>query len=192
MRTITTIILLLISIAAFSQKTYLKVYKDDALTNIIMYPPGTEFELRNQHGYIVLKYSEAPRKLKIENKHKLIVFPDYKKEKDIIHLNEGLVELALTSEFDDTPSETIAVGGKKVTAQKILSNSTKIKGKKNLIFTLDNGIVFRYTDGNYYATLGDEYLDITGKYVIKSDLGILRLSFSPNNGQVWWYFEATK
>lgn len=56
-------------------------------------------------------------------------------------------------------------------------------------FKLSNGIEFSYVDGKYNATLNNKYLDIKGKYVIDSKLGILKISFNPNNGETWWVFE---
>lgn len=186
---IITIVFSIMSITVFAQKTYLKIYKNSALTDLIMYPPGTEFELKNEQGYILMKNSEAQRVFEIDGKYKLWVFPSFKKQPEVIYLTEGKIELALTSEFSDASSESIKTKSGKVSAKKELIDSKKYKGKRNVIFRLSNGLVFKYMDGKYNATLGNKPLEIEGKYIIKSKLGVLKLSFNPGTGKLWWYFE---
>lgn len=194
MRTIITYLILLASIGMHGQKTYLKIHKDNKVENTIMYPPGSKFELRNQHNYIILKYSETPKIQEIDGDYKLIVFPSYKKGKDIYKLTKGAkVELKLTSLFDKSNDNHITYSdGQNITVDKIVSDSRTLKGKKNLIFELSNGIQFEYFDGKYNAHLDNQYLNIKGKYVIESKLGILKINFNPNNGEIWYFFEKAK
>lgn len=189
--TIITISLLL-SISSFSQKTYLAIYQDDLKESVIMYPPGTEFELRNEHNYIILKYSETPRVFEMDGKYTLIVKPDYKDEPDVFEFdNAGQIELSETIRYGQSDSNKYesSSGYNGVTAEKILTDSKTTDGSKNLEFKLSNGIIFRYIDGIYNAILNGDYLDIKGKYMIASDLGTLKLSFNPKTGTVWWVFE---
>ena len=57
-----------------AQKTYLKIVQDGHAT---YYPPGTRFQLKNPHGYIILKYSETPRVENIDGDYTLIVSPNW-------------------------------------------------------------------------------------------------------------------
>lgn len=185
------LLLLLLSTVCFSQKTYLKIYQNESEKSVIMYPPGTTFELRNKDNHIVLKYGENPLTFDIDGDYVLTVFPDYKDESDVFKLsNTGKIELAQTIYYTNTSTnEYLYIDDKNVTAHKTLTDSKKNKGYKNLIFELSNGITFTYTDGKYNAKLNDKYLNVKGKYLIESKIGILKLSFNPKNGTVWWVFE---
>jgi hypothetical protein len=66
------------------------------------------------------------------------------------------------------------------------------KGKKNARLEFSNGIIFNYDDGKFNATLDGDYLDINGKYLIQSYLGVIKLSYSPKSGEIWWVFEPKK
>lgn len=171
-----------------AQKTYVKITKDN---KVIYYPPGTQFDLKNPHGYIILKYSETPRVEEIDGDYKMIISPNWKEGKDIIKLSEGdKVELALTKDFGkDNNQKTVLLNNTRIKVQKEVTDSKKFEGKKNLRLELDNGILFVYEDGEYYAKLDNKYIDIQNKYVIKTKKGILRVSFNPNNGVTWWVFE---
>tara|TARA_R110001632_G_scaffold43376_1_gene109949 strand:- start:100494 stop:101081 length:588 start_codon:yes stop_codon:yes gene_type:complete len=194
MKTIITTIILLLSIGINAQNTYLKIHKDDTLENTISYPPGTEFELRNEHNYIILKDNKTPRIFEIDGNYKLIVFPSYKTEKDVYELTKGAkVELRLTKKFEKPANENIFyIDENSLKSEKKVTDSTIKKGKKNLVFKMSNGIKFQYTDGTYFATYYDEYIDVVGKYVIKTKTGTLKLSFNPNNGETWWVFQKVQ
>lgn len=175
----------------FAQKTYLKIYQNDSEKSTIMYPPGTNFNLKTKEGYIILKNSDTPRSFKIDDIYTLEVFPNYKDDIDTYKLSQGKIELVATETFFKTNPKikTLLIDDKNVTSHKKLTDSKINKGFKNLEFELSNGIMFTYKDGKYFAELDDEYLDIQGKYYIESKLGILKLSFNPKNGEVWWVFE---
>ncbi|RNC86942.1 MAG: hypothetical protein ED556_05830 [Winogradskyella sp.] len=180
--------------SGFAQKTYLKVTKSNEAHDYVMYPPGTKFELKTKEGYIVFKNSDQPGNIDIEDKHTLYVYPSWKDDADIFELTEGKVEKLLTYKFSDSrkASGVKSIHSNGVTATSNVSNSETIEGKKNLEFVLSNGIKFIYEDGVYNATLNEEELTIKYKYLIYSDLGVLKLSFNSSNGKVWWVFEPTK
>ncbi len=192
MKTVITSIFLVVATTFYAQKTYLKIQKDSNPKNIVSYPPGTEFELRNQHNYIILKDNKSQRVFPIVGKHTLVVFTSYEKKPEVIHLNTGAkVELVLTKNFTKNFSKSIRVHKDKqgITATTNITDSKKLAGKKNLFFELSNGIRFTYKDGKYNAKINDTYIDIKGKYLIKTKVGKLRLSFNPEDGQIWWLFE---
>ncbi|WP_111683902.1 hypothetical protein [Winogradskyella tangerina] len=174
-----------------AQKTYLKITKGEQEHDIIMYPPGTKFELKTKEGYIIFKNSDDPGVIDIHEKHTLYVYPDWKDDADVFVLTEGKVEKLLTYKFsdsDDSHDNTLMSNG--VTATSNVTDSETLEGKKNLEFTLSNGISFNYTDGLFSATLDNKPLTIKHKYLVYSDLGVLKLSFNPSNGKVWWVFES--
>lgn len=172
-----------------AQATYLKITTNDKSLDRIMYPPGTHFELRTKEGYIIFKNSESPGILEIKEKHTLYVYPSWKNDPDVFVINEGKVEKVLTKTYSWSYENDEPTSYNGVTAEKELTDSKVNEGKKNLKFTLSNGIVFTYVDGEYEATINGNKLKTRGKYLIYSELGILKLSFNPSNGVVWWIFE---
>jgi hypothetical protein len=177
-----------------AQKTYLKITNSEIGEDVIMYPPGTEFELKTKEGYIIFKNSGDEGVIDITEKHTLYVYPSWKDSTDVFVLTDGKVEKVLTSTYQDSHehSDTNKLKNNGITASSKVTDSKTLEGKKNIEFKLSNGITFNYTDGLYSATLGDKNLTVKNKYLIYSDLGILKLSFNPSNGEVWWVFEASK
>ncbi|MGC1203802.1 MAG: hypothetical protein WA839_02830 [Flavobacteriaceae bacterium] len=189
MKTLVTILILTLSSLAFTQNLYLKISEENKMS--VSYPPETKFELKNKHGYIILKESKIPLVYKIEEPYTLTVFPSYKNEKDIFKLTNGKIEIVSNKEYmDSIKNKNKKISSHSVTGEKIITNSKTIKGFKNIVFKLSNGITFQYTDGKYNAFLVEEenYLNIEGRYVIKSELGTLKLSFNPKNAETWWVF----
>ena len=177
--------------AGFAQKTYLKITKSNDESDIVMYPPGTKFELKTKEGYIVFKNSDDTGVVEIHEKHTLYVYPDWKEDADVFVLTEGRVEKLPTIKFSDShkDSDEKATFSNGVSATSEVTDSETLEGKKNLEFKLSNGITFNYTDGLFSATLNNEPLTIKHKYIVYSNLGVLKLSFNPKNGKVWWIFE---
>lgn len=192
---LTTVVVLIINTVIYAQPIYLKVTKSNHQLDYIMYPPGTAFKLLDNKGQTILTEASAPTKFVIkDNNYKLIVSPNYKNENDIYNLSEGKVEILATKDYGQSNSTSHIRKGLKneITAKKELTESTQMRGQKNLKFELSNGITFKYIDGKYSAMLEDEDLIIKGKYLIYSDIGVLKLSFNPSNGVLWWVFEKAK
>jgi len=189
---ILTFILLIFLTTTFAQNTYLKITQKDTLS--ISYPPETKFELKNKHGYIILKNNNTPRIFKIEENYTLLVYPSYKSEIDVFELTTGKIELIKAKYYKKGKFNLVTYQSNNETAEFTISDSESIKNSKNLHFKLSNGMTFKYTDGKYNAYLNTEenYLNIEGKYYIESKLGVLKISFNPNNGEIWWVFEPKK
>lgn len=190
MKTLVTLFILTISSFVCAQNLYLKISEEDKTS--VSYPPGTAFELKNKHGYIILKSSETPLTFIIDEPYMLTVFPSYKNEKDVYKLNKGKIELVSNKTYmNHIKHEKQKFHSKGVTGEKNITNSKTIEDNKNIVFNLSNGITFQYKDGKYNAYLNDpeNYLNIQGKYVIESELGTLKISFNPRNGETWWVFD---
>lgn len=192
MKTLITSIIILLTLSVSAQKTYVKITKGK---EVIYYPPGTHFDLKNPHGYIILKYSETPRVEKIEADYKLVLYPNWREGEEIIELTKGdQVELALTKDWGKVKRDpkSIYIKERVVVSHKKLTDSEKFEGKKNLEFELSNGIKFVYKDKKYYATYRGKDINIKNKYIITTKVGTLKLSFNSSNGVVWWVFEKAK
>ncbi|TBN04814.1 hypothetical protein EYD45_06015 [Hyunsoonleella flava] len=185
---------LLFATSGYSQKTYLKITKSEQTNDYTMYPPGTKFELKNKHGYIVFKNSDTPGAILINENYTLYVYPSWKNSPDKFKLSEGKVEKLLTSHFSKSKVKKHLTISNGVTAEYTIHKSDKKPNKKNLKFKLSNGITFEYYDDKYYAYLNkkENYLQIKKQYIIESEIGTLKLSFNPNSGIVWWVFEENK
>ena len=194
MKTFVTTLIILISIVSNAQNTYLKFKVDDKESKYIMYPPGTKFKVVSKEGYIQMKNTKNPYKLEIENEgFKLYVYPNYKTEKDVYHLEKGAyLELVLSNPYKDHKSKNSNDKNKStnIAAKKTVTNSKNKKGRKNLVLKFTNGLSFKYTDGKIEATLNDKSIYVEGKYVLYCKLGVVKISFNPKNGETWWVFDA--
>jgi len=192
---LTTLVLcLFISFSVYSQTTYLKITKSNEANDYEMYPPGTKFELKNEQGYIVFKNSDDPGEINIDGDYTLYVYPSWKNTADIIKLKKGRLEKVLKKTYTMPIHQYNTIQSNGVTASFKVTDSEVLKGKKNLYFELSNGITFKYIDGKYNAYLNEDgnYLNIVNKYLVKSKMGTLKLSFNPINGETWWVFEPSK
>ncbi len=192
MKQIITIICCLAWLNSSAQKTYLRIFKNGESNKVISYPPGTQFDLKNQHGYIQLKYSETPRVFEINEPFTIHVYPSYKKGKDVFQLKKGaVVELAKTPVYQEIDKITNKKdrGILDASFTSMVTESIKYKGKKNLKFTYETHTVFQYIDGTYEAFYKGQKVEITGKYLIPTPEGTLKISFNDESGKVWWIFE---
>lgn len=134
MKTLVTTLIILISIVSNAQSTYLKFKVDDKESKYIMYPPGTKFEVVSKEGYIQMKNTNNPYKLEIENEgFKLYVYPNYKTEKDVYHLEKGAyLELVLSKPYNNHKSKISNNKNKStnIAAKKTVTNSKKKKVEK--------------------------------------------------------------
>ncbi|WP_340202258.1 hypothetical protein [Ascidiimonas sp. W6] len=159
----------------------------------VNYPPGTSFILQDESGETILNTEELNKvgSYKIIGKHSLYVFPSWKKTPDSFDIENGKVELkkheTYTKKSYATKKYTPSDGNVRI-ARKMLFGSDK-GHQKNVSLVFTNGITFYYRDGNVQAWLNGKELKIEGNYFISSELGLLKVSFNPNTGEVWYVFE---
>jgi hypothetical protein len=189
MKTIITLLIMAVSNLGFAQNIYLKISEENKTS--VSYPPGTTFELKNKHGYIILKESETPLIYKIDESYTLTVFPTYKKEKDVYNLINGKIELISNAEYIiGIPHEKSVYQSYGVSLDKTTySSSTINKGESNVVLEFSNNVVFYYTDGDVRATLNSIDVEIKGKFLIYSESGVVKISFNPKNKDLWWTYE---
>ena len=179
------------------------------ILEVIQYPPGTEYKVLDTEGNQVRLYEKVKHILSYEGDFVLEVRPDYKPGADryektdlrlrITHSNEGAIAIDLPSlykrlwhhkpEHDLTKKYDYGQYTGDVTLTKKLIPSNKIPNTFNVEARFSNGIEFSYTDGKAEASLDGKELEIEGKFIIKSELGLAKLSFNPHNGVVWYVFE---
>lgn len=192
MKIIITILVLAISSFGFSQNTYLKISEDNKMS--VSYPPGTKFELKDSRGYIILKESDIELVYDINGIYTLQVFPTYKKETDVYNLINGKIELVSNKEYmDSIKHKKDAYQSSGVSLDNtIYTNSLVNKGETNVALEFSNGVNFRYTDGKVFATLNDNDVEVKGNYLIYSESGVVKISYNPQNKELWWTYEPNE
>lgn len=186
--------LVLLCFVAFinAQKTYLKVTKSDKAYDYMIYPPGTKFELKNQEGDIILSNSDEPGMMTIDENFTLYVYPSWKDEAEIFKLKNGKVEKILTSHSSIKGLIGHSIKNNDITMKKTVIKSEASPKLYNATFEFSNGVEASYIDGEFKATLNGESLRVQYKYIVYSNLGVLKLSFDPRDGETWWVFESNK
>ncbi|MEM6965501.1 MAG: hypothetical protein AAF573_12090 [Bacteroidota bacterium] len=179
---------------------------DDQL--ISYYPEGTTYQVE------LIKKDAAPviteEKVVYEGDMQLRVFPKYRKDEAdqfaitgkrlrIFKTAAAAAEAGFVAEWNysdkkETPTDygKMELPAQKVTVSKKLEPSKITEGNYNVTLTFSNGVIFKYSDGKYNAQLNGESLRIKNKYIVETDDGILKFSFNPENGEVWWFYEAKK
>lgn len=190
MKTIITLSLLLSALICQAQDNYLTIYKSDSPYDQISYPPNTRFELKDQTGKVVFTQNSKEAEFLIDKTYELTLYPSYKEESDTYTLRSGKLSLNPAHRLRVTQSASNwNYSSHGVTVEKTLYPSKNNYGLQNLKLEFSNGVTFSYTDGNYSATLAGKELEIKGKYLIYSTLGVHKVSFNPQNGKVYWVFE---
>ena len=188
--------------------------KTGTIDQVVYYPEGSTYEVKDENGKEVKPLSTSPNAYTFEGNLTLFVTPEYRKEKmDNFSIQQQKLKIFTTAaaayaggfgaEWNGETTSDFPPANKvkwkeqpsdatEVSISKELMKSTINEGKYNMKLTFSNGIIFTYQDGAYAATLGEEELEIQGKYIIRSRLGTAKLSFNTTTGKVWWVFEPKK
>lgn len=194
-----TIILCLIAFcsAAISaqEQDYLAIMLESDITNEINYPPGTEFFLFDDLGNLVASNENLTQPFNIKERHILVVTPSYKEDTDRFVLTSGTIEMKSPKghkRHGGKAEHTVYKDNDKgvITAKKEYFES-EIPGTKNLLLVFDNDLVFRYFDGQARAWYQGDELPVEGNYIVALPSKVAKISYNPDNGEVWWVFETT-
>ena len=142
MKTIATIIAFGIVLLSYSQNNYLAIYKDVNRDGVIMYPPGTKFELREANKELILD-NNFEGVYTIKELVVLTVYPSWKNETDDFNLSTGRIEVLEAPKYK-SKINTTSISSNGVTVEKELSNSSKLPNSKNVKLTFSNGAVFTF------------------------------------------------
>ena len=195
---------MIISSIANAQSRYLKITLSKETSDNVSFPPGTKFELKNGNDELVYSDEDSTSEFIITEKHKLIVYPNWKASTDVFHISAGKVEqidtklfgIRSTAKKEKRKSKTYVYDRDKYTnglnMKKTLEFSEVNPELYNATFEFSNGIIATYKDGEFTAKLDGEDLIVGNKYFIYSKFGIIKLSFRPSNGETWWIFEPAK
>lgn len=76
--------------------------------------------------------------------------------------------------------------------RKVVFQSEQRPGQYNLKMYFRNGLEFHYLDGKATASLNGSPQIVEGNYIVHTDLGTAKISFNPEDGQVYWIFLKKK
>ncbi len=174
------------------ESRYLKItLEDDAVVN---FPPGTRFLMEDKNGKILL-YPDRLEELDsfdISQEVKLYVFSSWKTDPDVFELKRGRLSLESPRLLAYSKPKKVKKSKSQygdpigISEKRIIPNSD---GTNDLSLVFDNGIIFYYKDGEASAWLNGETLTIEAKYIIKSPLGTIRMSYDPYTTVIWYVFE---
>ena len=78
------------------------------------------------------------------------------------------------------------------TLDKQLTPSKIAADRYNVVLTFSNGVQFSYEDGQYEATQNGMPIEVDGQYIIETKDEIIKFSFDPTSGKVWWIVQPFK
>ena len=190
---------------------YLKIIIDNQ--HEISYPPGTAFVAENKSGDTVLNLQllQEQKAYNVTEPITLYVFTSWNEEPDTFELTHGKLVLAISKyKYDHTTSYDFArtrrsssnkqeklvdyngawngtSNGVKIINSRFFSYEEKYGYDASLEFS--NGVVFYYRDGKAEAWQNGKELNISGKYLIETSAGIIKLSYVPTNKEIWYVFD---
>jgi hypothetical protein len=190
---------------------YLKIIIENK--HEISYPPGTDFVAENMGGNVVLnpELLEGLKIYSVTEPITLYVFTSWNDEPDTFELTNGKLVLAI-SEYSYNHTTTYDYKGSQYGRTKNKEKTTAPYGKWNgssngvkitnaRFFSYDsltgydtsiefsNGVIFYYRDGKAEAWQNGKELSVTGKYLIETSAGIIKLSYDPTNKEIWYVFD---
>jgi len=77
-----------------------------------------------------------------------------------------------------------------VKVEKQLSTFDRFPYRYNVQLDFSNGVQSKYFDGTVTATQAGKDLTIDGKYLVQTKNGMLKISFDPKDGEMWYVFES--
>jgi hypothetical protein len=186
-------------------------------TTDVMYPPGSEIILQDIEGNNVLTYAELETlgEYNITQPLTLYVIVTYKEEHDVYKLSTGtLYAQKQTYTKRSYPSTKQSDSKKRKTSYGNSYGNIEAKEYKydrehftkgleiretwflsndgvnyNVGIEFNNGVVFYNRDGIAEAWQNGKMLKIENKYLISTDDGLIKLSYNPKNGEIWYVFE---
>lgn len=215
MKTLISLIICLVCGSAPAQAAitethfYLKIKLDDQQE--ISYPPGTRFVVQDASGNAVLSPSqlEEVKEYTIIEPITLWVFTSWNEEPDTYELTSGTLSMEVSDYKGSIPYDFGRFkkrkdAGQHDTRDMVYSKRGSSQGvymfKERFFdydattgydasFEFNNDVIFYYRDGKAEAWQNGKRLNIEGKYRINTTLGVLKLSYDPQNKEIWYVFE---
>ena len=201
MKTIATLITMLLIEVLSAQGNSLKVQADDTY----YYPPNLKFEVMNDKGETLFTEENLSQDnpIQLEGNYKVTIYTTWGDGEDTFDVNESL-EIALeeNKSYDCSNCSTGSSYSKsceysydKWCDKKVeLVDADFEKSNQygfNTIIEFENDIFFNYIDGDVTITQNGKELELVGKYVAKTSEGYLKISYNPDSKKYWYVFTDT-
>lgn len=172
----------------------------------VSYPPGTEFFLMDSQGEVILADGDLKGEYTVPSDGILLVGPPYKDGYDRFTLRAGDLlsfpdsnhgekdygRIARAPAKSKKPggylSDTGAYSGPvKITRKEFFP--ARASGNQNVLLVFNNGVVFRYFDGEARAWENGDEIAVEGSYLVYASAATLKISYNPENGEIWYVAE---
>ncbi|QBA64785.1 hypothetical protein [Muriicola soli] len=180
-------------IGVAQDKEYLTIELEGGQKNEVSYPPGTEYYLFDKQGNFVLAEGDLNEPFVINSQHTLIVSPKYKKDTDKFVIRAGRIlmkELEVTDSSVSDSGQNDNYNGQ-LTVRKEYFDSN-LQGQRNLLLVFNNGLVFRYFDGEARAWYNNDEVTVEGEFLVEIPEGTAKISYNPFSGETWWVIDDSE
>ncbi|WP_281542558.1 hypothetical protein [Maribacter aestuarii] len=195
MRIILLLLSLFLSYFVSAQDYFALVVKNDNTT--YNYPENAEITVIDSVGNkTMITKNDA---VTLKGDYTLSIATPWQTEPEILKSDGGILEIFIlpverrnwTPEIDEN-SETVWYEPKDDSPsleRKEIMYSKKNPERYNVLAVFNNGLVFKYEDGNVRAWLDNEEVHVTNHYLVETPEGLLKVSFDPEDGAFWYVFD---
>lgn len=207
-------------VANENEHRYLKIKLADKTE--ISYPPGIGFIAEDQSGKTILnaKFLNEMDEFIVKTSITLWVFTTWNDEPDTYELTDGKLIMETSNYVYNKDYDFGAFKKRKKNTphKKEIKDENRPdenygarRGASKGVYTIkerffdydtdkgydvslefNNGVIFYYRDGKAEAWQNGKTLKIENKYLIYTELGILKLSYNPKNKEIWYVFEFSE
>jgi hypothetical protein len=128
---------------------------------------------------------------------------DWNTELEVIESEGGTLQIETIGHIKPINSSMVEYGGKTYTKEELdarmaakpyaiskeITKSEVNENKYNLEMEFSNGLVFSYQDGEVIAIQNGKELNVQSRFLVSTPEGLLKLSFAPSKGEVWYVFD---
>ncbi len=195
MRFILLLIALLLTYFVSAQDYFALVVKNDNVT--YNYPENAEITVIDSLGNkTMLGKNDA---VTLKGDYTLSIATPWQNEPEILKSDGGVLEIFILpserknwtpNDHDQTITTAYDANPNKPSLEcKEVMISDNYPNLYNLLAVFNNGLVFKYEDGNVRAWLANEEVEVTNQYLVDTPEGLLKASFDPKDGEFWYVFD---
>ena len=195
MRIILLLLSLFLSYFVSAQDYFALVVKNDNTT--YNYPENAEITIIDSVGNKTkITKNDA---VTLKGDYTLAIATPWKAKPEILKSDGGILEIFVLplerrnwTPTIDEKSETVwyePKGDSPSLKRKEIMYSKKNPNRSNVLAVFNNGLVFKYEDGNARAWLDNEEVNVTNHYLVETPEGLLKVSFDPEDGAFWYVFD---
>lgn len=204
MKTILLITVMMLSQMLLAQGDYLKITLDE--NREINYPGDLKFQILDEQGRELVNQDSIQEEYEATEEVKLKIFTTWNEKPDVFTLKpENSVQIARYDYKEDRERNKMSYSTydeswydyqqgdwnndqeKVRPVQKVFMQTADGK-QNNATIKFNNGIVFSYQDGVASFTRNGKELEYTGRYILTTEKGQLKISYNPYNTEFYYVF----